>query len=65
MNPFAPGTVDGIPATVRYDFASNTFSLVPASKLKGNTKYEGVLVATDLAGNHTISYMSFTTGPDN
>jgi len=65
VNPFASGTVDGVPALVRYDFASRTFVLVPSSNLLANTTYLGTVRVSDLAGNPTTFSLRFTTGPEN
>lgn len=63
MNPFVFGAVDGIPGAVTYDFATATFSLIPAERLRAGTRYTATITARDLAGLPTTHRWSFTTAP--
>lgn len=62
-NPFVFGAVDGIPGTVIYDFATASFTLVPAEGLQPGTRYTATITARDLAGVPTTHRWEFTTAP--
>lgn len=63
--PFLFGTIDGKPAEVSIDYATNTVTMTPAAQLIGNRTYTGSIQLKDLAGNRMAApfQWSFTTGP--
>lgn len=63
--PFAYGSIDGVLFEVAIDYTTNTVSMTPTGLLRAAASYDGVVRASDLAGNRMAEAYrwSFVTAP--